>query len=491
MEPVTSITLPIPDLIDVSPDGSMLLVMSDKKGVADPAPLYAVQVVGGAHRYLADAVSAAWSPDGKSVAYSTPDGNLNIINSNGTGAHKLAYVGGVAHPISWSPDERTIRFSRDNYRGIWEISSNGSNLHPFLADWQPSESKCCGRWSPSGDFYAFLGPGPAGPESQIYALDERRGLFRRPAKEPFPLTSDPIDWDRPFFSKDGKKIFATGATHAGELDRFDRKSNQFQPYLGGISADLVAFSRDGQSVAYVSYRDDILWRANRDGSDRVQLTSPPLQPISLDWSPDGTQLVFTASSPQAGEQAWIVRAKAGTPERLLPEDGGQEADPSWSPDGRTIVFATGVGGSSNQQSSFIRMLDLASHQITTLPGSAGMFSPHWSPDGRSIKAESQDQSTLYIFEMKTQHWSALPIGIHACAAWSSDSRSIYFFRYVDDPAILRVPVKGGEAKTVVSLKDFRFTGTLGLWFGLDPTDAPLMLRDVSTSDVYAFTLDQK
>ena len=44
---------------------------------------------------------------------------------------------------------------------------------------------------------------------------------------------------------------------------------------------------------------------------------------------------------------------------------------------------------------------------------------------------------------------------------------------------------------VVSLKDFRFTGTLGLWFGLDPTDAPLMLRDVSTSDVYALSLDQK
>ncbi len=491
IEPVTSITLPIPDLVDVSPDGSTLLVMSEKKGVSDPAPLYTVQVVGGAHRYLADAVSAAWSPDGKTVAYSTPDGDLNVINSNGSGAHKLAFVGGVAHPISWSPDGGTIRFSRDNYRAIWEISSNGSNLHPFLTDWQPSESKCCGRWSPSGEFYAFLGPGPAGPESQIYALDERRRLFRRPAKEPFPLTSDPIDWDPPFFSKDGKKIFATGATHAGELDRFDLKSNQFQPYLGGISADLVAFSRDGQSVAYVSYRDDILWRANRDGSDRVQLTSPPLQPISLDWSPDGTQLVFTATSPQAREQAWIVRAKGGTPERLLPEDGGQEVDPSWSPDGRTIVFATGVGESSNQQSSFLRILDLASHQISTLPGSAGMFSPHWSPDGRSIKAESQDQSTLYIYEMRTQHWSALHIGIHAYAAWSSDSRSIYFFRYVDDPAILRVAVKGGEAKIVVSLKDFRFTGTLGLWFGLDPTDAPLMLRDVSTSDVYAFTLDER
>jgi len=41
------------------------------------------------------------------------------------------------------------------------------------------------------------------------------------------------------------------------------------------------------------------------------------------------------------------------------------------------------------------------------------------------------------------------------------------------------------------LKDFRYTGTWGLWLGLDPTDAPLMLRDVGTSDIYALTLERK
>ena len=80
--------------------------------------------------------------------------------------------------------------------------------------------------------------------------------------------------------------------------------------------------------------------------------------------------------------------------------------------------------------------------------------------------------------------------MEAYSLWSSDSRSIYFLRWAKDPAILRIPVTGGEAKIVAPV-GFPFTGTAGLWFGLDPTDAPLMLRDVSTTDVYALTLEEK
>jgi Tol biopolymer transport system component len=302
------------------------------------------------------------------------------------------------------------------------------------------------------------------------------------------LTSGPVVWSPPFFSKDGKKIFATGSTRRGELVRLDMKSRQFQPFLGGISADLIAFSKDGRSVAYVTYPDGNLWRANRDGSDRVQLTSSPLQPQSVSWSPDGTQLAFD-SGYQQNPHVWIVPSTGGNPQRLLPEDSGPETVPSWSPDGRTILFATGDVGSHD---SHIRTLDLASHEIGTLPGSDGKIGPRWSPDGQFIMAASLGASTTYVFDVKTQHWSALPTGPHAFESWSSDSRSIYFLRYANDPAILRIPASGGEAKLVVSLKGFQYDiGTQGLWFGLDPTDAPLMLRDVSTTDVYALTLSHK
>ena len=487
-EAVPNVALPNPVVVGVSPDGSTFLVQSWTE--TPSLPLHTVKVVGGSHRYLDDATlfSGTWSPDGSLVAYSTSNGDMNIINSDGTGAHKLASVGAGAYFPDWSPDGSSIRFSRD-LGSLWELTSSGSNLHQLLPGWHPSEQKCCGRWSPDGRFFVFLA-GSLGPrkfpEGRIYALDERRGLFRRQANEPIQLTSGPIEWTPPVFSKDGKKLFATGSTKRGELVRLDPKSNQFQPFLGGISAESVAFSRDGKSVAYVSFPDGILWRANRDGSDRIQLTSPPLSPQGPDWSPDGTQLVFEASSPQ-GPQAWVVPSTGGSPQRLLPEDSGPENGPSWSPDGRKIMFTTGWLRSSESQ---LRILDLATYQMSTVPGSDGKIGGGWSPDGQFINAASLDTTTIFVFDTKTQHWSSLKVGLYAYALWSSDSRALYFLRYMDDPAILRIPVTGGEAKLVVRV-GFPLTGTYSLWFGLDPTDVPLILRDASTTDVYALTLEEK
>jgi eukaryotic-like serine/threonine-protein kinase len=485
IEPVLSVTLAKPMLNDVSPDGSTFLVQSYAAGVSPTPPLYTVKILGGTHRYLADVAGAIWSPDGKFILYVAADGDFHIMRSDGTDAHKLADVGGRPDSFNWSPDGKIIRFTRGN--ALWEIFANGSNLHQLLAGWHTSDRKVSGGWSPDGEFFFFR----AGSGAQIWALEDRRGYFRPPSEQPFQLTSGPLDWGNLALSKDGKKIFAAGYTDRGELARLDSNTNQFEPFLGGISADLVSFSKDGQSVAYVSYPEDILWKANKDGSERVQLSDPPLRPTWLRWSPDGSEIVFMAASPQGKSEAWIVSSKAGSPRRLLPEDNGQQTDPSWSPDGSKIIFATNRQGSKDENCS-ISILDLATHQRSTLPGSGGMFSPHWSPNGQYIFASSLNLSKLFLFDVKTQRWSTLYKGLFAYGAWSSDSRFIYFLRYASDPAaVLRIPVTGGETKLVVGLKGFRYTGTWGLWLGLDPTDAPLMLRDVGTSDIYALTLERK
>ena len=54
----------------------------------------------------------------------------------------------------------------------------------------------------------------------------------------------------------------------------------------------LSFSKDGQWVAYVSYPEGTLWKSKLDGSQRLQLSYPPLYAMLPSWSPDGKQIVF-------------------------------------------------------------------------------------------------------------------------------------------------------------------------------------------------------
>ena len=60
-----------------------------------------------------------------------------------------------------------------------------------------------------------------------------------------------------------------------------------------------------------------------------------------------------------------------------------------------------------------------------------------------------------------------------------------------NPGVFRVRVSDGVEERVVDLKGFRPQGRSAAWFGLDPTDTPLLIRDVGTADIYALTLEQK
>jgi len=484
------VALPEPYLRDVSPDGSSFLLQSGPT-------LWNVRILGGSVRPLPVAESAAFSPDGNSVAYTSVDGDnwggIYLVRSDGTGAHKLASAGDEVSDIAWSPDGGVIRFTMKDK--IWEISSNGSNLHQLLPGWHVSYERCCGRWTPDGRFFLFLS------EGQIWALDERRGLFRRPPVEPIQLTQGPIRWGGPLQgglgpgmfwggpvpSKDGTRIFAHGATPHGELSRFDAKTKQFQPFLGGISAQGVVFSSDGKSIAYVSFPEGILWKANRDGSNPVQLSYLPVQACLPRWSPDGTQILFMDISTYNSlghATSYVVSSDGGSPRKLLQEDQGSLVGITWSPDGRKIVCSSTSAGEEGGW----QILDLDNRQVKTVPGSKGLGWPRWSPDGRYLVADPY----LKILDFKTQQWSQLPQkGSVDSPEWSRDSQFIYFKRLRGDLGLFRIRVRGGGGENIADLKDWHDAGWWGAYMGLDPTDAPLLLRDIGSDDIYALTLEEK
>ncbi|MGD0630557.1 MAG: hypothetical protein ABR987_14595, partial [Terracidiphilus sp.] len=375
---------------------------------------------------------------------------------------------------------------------LWEISATGSNLHQLLPDWHIPAWKCCGRWTLDGKFYLFLSSASGSTGGQIWALDERRRLFRNQPAEPVQLTTGPVGWSWPIPGKDGKTIFSEGVRLHGELVRLDTRTSQYQPFLDGVSAESVSFSNDGKLVAYVTFPDGNLWRANRDGSDRRQLSGVPLHPLMPRWSPDNKQIAFMEVNLPGPNQSYIVASDGGSPQKLLPDDKGLEGDPNWSPDGSKIVFTAGSPG--DRQKQYLSLLDLATHKVTTVPGSDGKWSPRWSPDGGYISALSSDvPSRLKIFNTATQQWSALsPKGDINYTTWSSDNKFIYYLHLSGgDRGVFRIRVTGGEAERIADLKDWHLAGHYGFWMGLDPTDAPLLLRDTASDDIYALTLEEK
>ncbi len=467
--------------VDLSPDGAELLVV-DGQGAPPKGPLWSFPVLGGSPRRLGDSIgeTGAWSPDGKMLAYTNLN-DLFVAKADGTEPRRLLSVQGDIVDVAWSPDGSHLLFDSSETAGtvgqqlMWEVSKDGKGLHRLMEGWHDPPDECCGKWTADGRYFIFQSGG------QIWTLPPT-GFLRSGAK-PIPLTSSPLSLSSPLPSKDGKKLFVVGQSYRGEMMRYDAKTKQFLLFLGGISAEYVAFSSDGQWVSYVSYREGTLWRSRADGSERLQLTYPPMYPVLPRWSPDGKKIIFFEFARGADKPArmYEVSAAGGSPQPLLPEDRTQQLDPNWSPDGAKIIFA----GESNDPASAIHVLDVASRQVSSLPGSQGLYSPRWSPDGRYVSAFSSDSKTLFLFDFQTQKWSELASGSLSWLNWSHDGKYVYVLDFNGKNAVVRIRIDDRTTTQIVDLKDFVTAGRYGGCLALAPDDSPLLLRDTGSRDVYS------
>jgi Tol biopolymer transport system component len=291
----------------------------------------------------------------------------------------------------------------------------------------------------------------------------------------------------PLPAKDGKKLFVIGRTFRGEMVRYDPKSSQFSPFLGGISAEFLDFSKDRQWVAYVTFPEGILWRSKADGSERLQLTYPPAYAVNPRWSPDGRQIIFSQALPEKPARILEISPDGGNARELVPDDPRPQWDPNWSPDGTKIVF--GSGPANTEPGMYI--LDLTTHQVSTVPGSQGLYSPRWSPDGKYLVGLSADETELSLFNFQSQKWTALAKGFLTWPNFSQDSRYLYVLSAHGASAVLKIHLSDGKTERVADLKDFVYTGHfIDGWLSLAPDDSPLLFRDAGTSDVYALDWEE-
>jgi Tol biopolymer transport system component len=479
----------------VIPGGAGLLAV-ERNGIQLDGPLWRLPLPGGTARRVGAIIAhdATESNDHADILYARAN-DLFITDEQGLNTRKLATVAGWAWRPHFAPDKQTLRFTlfdaASNSLSLWEMRADGGNLHELLRGWNRPAHECCGDWTPDGRYFFFASETKG--KSDIWLLQQPR-LFHTGNPQPVRLTSGPMNFSDPVAAADGRTLFVLGRTERTELSRYDARTRAFVPYFGGVSADGIDFSRDGHWIAWTSYPDNSLWRSKTDGSQKLQLTSAPLEAHLPQWSPDGKEIVFIGKAPGEALKICVVSASDGSLRRLT--SGPQnDAAPTWSRDGKWIAFAGAPwleGGPSNNY--VIRLLNVSTHETSVLPGSAGLFAPRISPDGAYLAALTVDATKLMLFSFRTQKWTELaaPGFGMLSPVWSHDSRYVYFnnLNFRRDPAVFRIGVAERKFERVAAFQGL-LRVALGNWApfsALAPDDSVLVLRDVGSEEVYALEL---
>ena len=408
--------------VDVSPDGKTLVF--DLLG-----DLYTLPIAGGKARPLTHSIAwdqqARWSPDGKQIAWLSDAGggdNVWVMNSDGSNPRPVSKEDFrlVNNPV-WHPSGKYI-LARKHYTGtrsagsgeIWLYHLDGGK--GVQLNEKPNWQKDLGEpaISPDGRFLYYSNDATPGRtfEYNKNSNGEIFKIFRQDMSDGSvePFVQGPGGAVRPTPSPDGRYLaFVRRVRNQSTLFLKDLVSGKETAAWGGLERDLqeawsvngvypaFAWTPDARSI--VVWAQGKLWRVDpfkgtamdipfqvedtrevRPALRVQQVVAPDEFAVrQLRWAtvaPDGSKVVYSALG-----RLFLRDLPNGTPRRVTTQNENFEFFPSFSPDGKQLVYASW----NDEKLGSVRKLDLASGRETVITGMPGKYlSPRLSPDGRSV-----------------------------------------------------------------------------------------------------------
>jgi serine/threonine protein kinase len=389
----------------------------------------------------------SFSPDGNEIAF--------IWNSDlyvkQVGSEKAVLLTKWAISPAWSPDGRSIAFARlgKTDSTIYSIPALGgperklSDASSALWSWAQLS------WSPDSKWLAFPGPDTAIsvdlPLAQIHLLNVET-LERRVLPKPASICESSA---LPAFSSTGDVLALFCGTSNGIGTIF------LQPLQGGKARELVhiqgdiaalAWTVDDKSILYSL--NNFLWRVPASGGTPEKLLfAQGVQGLTV--ARTGKRLAFAQQS-FLRNNLHIERLDLAGPAKPLHEpvtiisSTQGEEEPRISPDGKRVAFGSGRSGSSEV---WVADIDGSNSVKLTSFGVAQTGTPRWSPDSQRIVFDSRvsGHAELYIVRADGGPPQRFPTGTPDAAEpfWSADGQWIYFKVLTGQPGLWKVPVAGG------------------------------------------------
>ena len=470
-------------VFDISADRrNLLVVLDDSTG----GELWAVPTSGSAPKHLtALAGDASWAPDSERVAVSRTNSLMiqNVRHANQVTGIPLS--GEILSP-RWSRDGGRIRFSRMDRKtetvALWEVPAKGGRVRQLTALSMGQEWARNGEWSQDGRYFFYQAGKPL--REDLWVAPEHRKFFEFGEEKPLRLTDGPGSWSWPVPLPGGSEIAALNTAERTELVKWNASKAEWEQEWNGSPAYELDFSRDGKWVVYTNELDHTIWKARADGSARVALTDKSLEAHQPHWSPDNRRIAFMGKRNGGPWRIFITPAMGGPIEELL-KDGDDQGVPTWSSDGRFIVYGEFLGRKATPEMS-VHLLDIATRERKELDHSKGLWSPRWSPNGKYIAAVTTDGRSIRVLHWPGLDWREIErMAFIDNVTWSADSRFLYFDGYREQWhfELFRVDALNGKLERLADLQGF--SQGHENWFGVAPDGTPLALRGVSVYEIWA------
>ena len=399
-----------------------------------------------------------WSSDGEWIAFTRGwrgSAHIWIVPPVGGEARQVTTTPDTIHSVRWSPASDRLAFisSRSGRRNIWTMSPFEGESALFRVTTDADSVDCCAfAWSPSGAEIAFTSLRGRG-NTNIWAVPSGGGTARQVTDRPG------NNWD-PSWSPDGEWIAFNSV-----LADFAGATLWIVPAVGGTARQLTAqspswrprWSPNGEWIAFESYHGPIgAWIVRAIGGTPFPVTVPGHRFSGMAWSPDGTRIAGSTSSP-----SWEIRVvpmSGGQPAPLIP-GGFQTASlkGAWSPDDTRYAFVE-----SGPEGDDIWTVSLATgerRQVTVggaLPRTVYpdlRWSP-WSPDSKRIAYSAQGPDGIDIWTIPSEGGTPERVtvtpGREQKIDWSPNGETLAFTLERDGGLdIWTVPASGGRAEPLV------------------------------------------